>query len=110
MGGRIGLALLMVPLLVILAGCGTLAPQPDMSVAQLKAAAADKNASVVCSTIMGPWGTGKVVIVNLDQRVIDTGGVTVDANCLIGITTTKAAPVPRPIPAPVTLPSVPMPQ
>ena len=96
--------------LSMVTGCASLAPQPNMDVAQLKAAAADKNASVVCSTIMGPWGTGKVVIVNLDQRVIDTGGVTVDANCLIGITTTKVLPPPRTPAAQPTVDSAKVPQ
>ena len=89
----------LVMIVLSLTGCAGISGGPNMNVDQLKAVAADKNASVVCSTIMGPWGTGKVVIVNLDQRVIDTGGVTVDANCLVGITTTKAQPVPRPTPS-----------
>ena len=89
----------------LMAGCSMLTPQPNMDVAQLKAVAADKNASVVCSTIAGPWGTGKVVIVNMDQRVIDTGGVNVDANCLVGITTTKVLPAPKPAPVVAVDPS-----
>lgn len=80
-----------------LSGCAGISGGPNMNVDQLKAIAADKNASVVCSTIMGPWGTGKVVVVNLDQRVIDNGGVTVDSNCLVGITTQKAEPTPKPV-------------
>ena len=86
---------LLLLLVLLVTGCAGINGGPNMSVDQLKAVAADKNASVVCSTIMGPWGTGKVVIVTLDQRVIDTGGVSVDANCLVGITTAKAVPVPK---------------
>ncbi len=87
-------------MLLLVTGCAGINGGPNMSVDQLKAIASDKNASVVCSTIMGPWGTGKVVVVNMDQRVIDNGGVTVDANCLVGITNAKAIPVPKPAPTP----------
>lgn len=85
-----------------LAGCGTMAPQPNMNVDQLKAIVADKNASVACSTIMGPWGQGKIVLVNMDQRVISDGGVTVNPDC-----TVKIENVIPPKPAPVVTPAVP---
>lgn len=91
--------------LLLVTGCAGINGGPNMSVDQLKAIASDKNASVVCSTIMGPWGTGKVVVVNMDQKVIDNGGVNVDANCLVGITNVKAAPAPKPVVTPAADPS-----
>ncbi len=83
-----------------LSGCAGINGGPQMNVDQLKAIAADKNASVVCSTIMGPWGTGKVVIVNLDQRVIADGGVSVDANCLVTMTNAIHDKPPTAVPSP----------
>lgn len=50
----------------------------------------NKNAAVVCSSIVGPWGTSKLVVLNQDAGVIKDGGVSVDANCLV--TTTSATP------------------
>lgn len=95
--------ILLLCVLLMVTGCGTLAPQPNMNVDQLKAIVADKNASVACSTIMGPWGQGKIVLVNMDQRVISDGGVTVNPDCTVKIENMippkTAAPVVAPTPA-----------
>lgn len=80
----------------LVAGCAAMSGGPHMSVDELKAMAQDKNAGVICSTIMGPWGTGKVVAINLDQGVVRNGSISVDANCLVGITNTAPPKEPKP--------------
>lgn len=72
--------------LLMVSGCAAMGGGPNMNVDQLRAIASDKNASVICSTILGPFGTGKVVVVNLDQRVIMDGSVATDENCKVTIT------------------------
>ena len=72
--------------LSILSGCAAFQGGPNMDVAQLKAIASDKSATAVCSTISGPWGTGKVVVVNLDQRVISDGTVVLTPDCQVTMT------------------------
>lgn len=92
-------------LLLLVAGCAGINGGPNMNVDQLKAISADKNASVICTRIMGPWGTGVVVAVNLDQRVVQDGSVTTDgATCNTTISNTiHDKPV---VTAPVAAPKV----
>lgn len=73
---------LCIAMLLLLTGCASTGSQ-QMSAEQLKAVAADKNFSAVCSTIIGPWGTGKFVFVNVDRTVVVNGTIAVDANCLV---------------------------
>lgn len=68
--------------LLLLAGCQT-PGSSQMTADQLKAIAADKNFSAACSNIVGPWGTGKFVFVNVDRSVVVNGTIAVDANCLV---------------------------
>lgn len=86
-------------LLAALTGCASLIPNQGydatMTANQLKAIVADKNAGVVCSQIPTPMGPAKVVIVNIDQRVIDNGGITAGADCTVTFTQQKPAPVPK---------------
>lgn len=84
-----------------LAGCAAL-QGPNLSVDQLKAMAADKSAAIVCTQIVGAGGAGTVVTVNMDQRVIIDGGITVEPNCKTTITNTTP-----PKPAPATPPAQP---
>lgn len=79
---------------LFLVGCASFVPQPNMNADQLKALASDKNASAICSTILGPWGTGKLVVVNLDETRIN-GTVIVNPDCTITATTTVPPPIPR---------------
>ena len=90
-------------LALLLPACSMMQPNTDMTAAQIKELVKDKSGSVVCATVIGPWGTGKTVVVTLDQNVLKDGGVHVDANCLVAIT--SQAP-PR---APVAPPSPPAP-
>lgn len=80
--------LLLVCLVLLLAGCTAFSPPNTMSSDQLKAIAADKNASAVCSQVSGVWGTGRVVSVNVDKGSVQNGVVTVDANCTVSISNT----------------------
>lgn len=85
-------------LAIALSGC---ANYGGMSADQIKASVADKNAGAVCARIVGVWGTAVTVVANLDQRVIDSGGMTVSSangDCAVSINNVKAAPVPRPVP------------
>lgn len=74
-----------------LSACASMAG-PNMDAAQIKEIVKDKSGSVVCATVMGPWGTGKTVVVNLDSGVVRNGGVTVDPNCVVTVTTTANPP------------------
>ncbi len=87
---RIGIACL----LCMLSGCQSYG---SMSADQIVAATKDKNAGAVCFRIVGAFGTAVTVVANLDQRVIDNGGMTVstkDGECSVIINTAKPAPVP----------------
>lgn len=78
-------ALLCFLLLLTIPGCSMLQPSPELSASQLREMAKDKNGSVICATVLGPWGSGRTVVVSLDQNVIRDGGVQVDGNCLVSI-------------------------
>lgn len=85
---------------ILLSGCATTAQQ-SMSPEQLKALAADKNFSAVCSTVTGIHGTGKFVYVNVDRSVVNNGEIHVDNNCLVTMTNTRPGTVPPPPAVPV---------
>lgn len=72
-------------------GCSSLQPGgmdiTKMTESQIKAATADKSASATCVHGQGAWGTTRVVSVNLDKSTIPTGGVTVDPDCRVTMTT-----------------------
>ena len=76
--------------ILMLSGCAT---QSQMSAEQLRALAMDKNFSAVCSTIIGPYGTGRFVYVNVDRAVVANGAISVDANCLITMSNESNASV-----------------
>lgn len=77
-----------------LAACAS--PSPNISTDTIR------DGTVVCATVMGPWGSGKTVVAKLDERVIrDGGGVTVDANCTMNVQLLAPAPktvAPKPAP------------
>jgi uncharacterized protein YceK len=73
----------------LLTGCASLMqPSSNLSAEQITAATKDKSATVTCSTIIGAWGTAKLVTISLDQNAIKDGGVTVDGEkgCTANIT------------------------
>ena len=104
--------LLAVCVLFALSACAT--SNSQMSAEQLKAIAADKNFSAVCSNITGVWGTGKFVYANVDRTVVVNGTISVDANCLVTMSNESTAAIikggtvvvtpPAPVPAPVIVP------
>jgi hypothetical protein len=70
---------------LVLAGCAT--PGPDVKTDNIK------DGTVVCATLVGPWGSGKTVVTKLDQGVIRDGGtISIDGNCLMTIQLTPPAP------------------
>ena len=81
-------------IVVALSGCASL-QNPNMSAEQLKEIVADKNAFALCTTVTTMGGTGKVVTVTLDRTVIPNGSITVNADCVVTITTEQAAPRPK---------------
>lgn len=94
-------------LLLLVSGCaGFMQPNAGMNADQITAAAKDKSASVICSTIIGAWGTAKLVTINLDQNSIKDGGVTVDGEKGCTASITSAAP-PRAAPVAPAVPKAP---
>lgn len=75
---------LVVMVALALPACAT--QPPDINSANVKAG------TVVCATVMGPWGSGKTVVANLESGVIRNGGISVDPNCVMTITTTQSTP------------------
>lgn len=69
----------------LLAGCGTFGMN-KMTPEQIAASARDKNASVACVYAEYIGGKATTVIVNVDQRVIETGGVAINNDCTVLIT------------------------
>ncbi len=93
-------------LLLLLAGCQNMPGQSQMTAEQLKAVAADKNFSAVCSNVQGAWGTGKFVYANVDKSVVINGTISVDSNCVITMTNDSFKPVLVPVsPAPIVTPA-----
>lgn len=73
-------------LALLLAGC---ASAPELKTDNIK------DGTVMCGTLTGIYGTGKTVVVKLDERVIrDGGSVSVDPNCVVTIQ--LAPPQPKP--------------
>lgn len=56
-----------------------------MSAEQIKAAASDRSSVGTCSQVVGPWGTARIVYVQLDKGVSYDGEVTVNNECNVTI-------------------------
>jgi len=88
--------LLLAMIVLAVSGCAT--PAPDVKTDNIK------DGTVICATIMGPWGSGKTVVAKLEAGVIrDGGSVAVDANCLMTIQLAPPAPKVPPATPPQTL-------
>lgn len=90
-------ALLGLCALALLGGCASPAAPIDlqkMTAEQIKAAASDRSAVGTCSQVVGPWGTGRIVYVQLDRGVAPAGEVTVNAEC--NVTVKASAPLKEP--------------
>lgn len=57
----------------------------NMSAEQIKAAASDRSSVGTCSQVVGPWGTARIVYVQLDKGVSYDGEVTVNNECTVTI-------------------------
>lgn len=77
---------------LLLAGCASI-NAPQMSAEQLKAFAADKSMSAICTTGTGVWGTVTNVYVNWDKSALQNGGVSVDPRNSCALTVTNEIPV-----------------
>ena len=94
---------LLVILASLLAGCaGMLTPLPSAD--QIKSAVPGPNkASVVCANITGIGGSGHLLVITMDDKVIDNGGVNVSTDCTSVLTNAATVrPVIAPVPKPVT--------
>lgn len=80
-----------------LTACGLMQPTSDMSAAQITAATKDKNASVICSTIRGVWGSAELITITLDQNAIKDGGIVADNKGGCNAAITSAAPPKVPV-------------
>ena len=77
-----------------LPGCASLYG-PSMDASQIKEIVKEKSGTVVCATVLGPWGTTKIVVINLDQERGQRGGTAqVDANCVATVNNLGAPPKP----------------
>ncbi len=77
------LAALLVLCVWMLSGCSAMTGPNSLSASQLKAIAADKNASAICSQVTGMWGTGKVVSITIDKGSLIDGDFSVDDKCTV---------------------------
>lgn len=79
---------LMVAILLMTSACtGITTPLnlEKMSAEQIKAAASDRSSVGTCSQVVGPWGTARIVYVQLDKGVSYDGEVTVNNECNVTI-------------------------
>lgn len=85
---------------LIIAALVTILPACSSIPGDVAAIAKDtKSGSVVCTKFQGIWGSGTIVVANLEQGVIRNGAVTVSQDCgAIGISNQQnppAVPVPK---------------
>jgi hypothetical protein len=69
------------------AGMQIPADPAKMTAEQIKALAGDKSAQAACTTVGGPWGTGRTVFIQWDKGSAAAGTVTVTQDCQVSITT-----------------------
>lgn len=76
------LSTMLVLAILTLGGCQhLLGPNANLTEGQIKAYAADKNATAICTVSPTPWGAVKIVVLSLDKSAIASGGVAADGNC-----------------------------
>ncbi len=69
-----------------LTGCMAMPADPaKMTAEQIKASAGDRSAQAACTIVNSPWGVGRTIFVQLDQRTIPAGSVTVGTDCAVTI-------------------------
>jgi hypothetical protein len=62
-----------------MAGCASMGYQ-GMSPEAITAASKDKSVNAICTVFTGVWGSGKNFYLNVDQRLVENGGVGVTMN------------------------------
>lgn len=83
-------------LLLALAGCANIPADPTrMSAEQLRELVKDRSASAACTIVNSPWGVGRAIYIQLDQKTIINGTVTVDAECKTTINSTQKIEAPQ---------------
>ncbi len=84
----------------MLAGCAAQLPADPskMSPDQLAAVAKDRSAMASCTVGNGPWGVVRTIYVQVDQKTIPAGGVTVAADCSVTVQSEKVSAKPAPAP------------
>jgi len=93
--GRLALLAILLTVAYLLTACGGMnlpADPAKMTAEQIKALATDRSAAAACTTVAGPWGTGRTIFVQLDKGTIPAGAVTVSQDCQITITATEKKP------------------
>lgn len=92
-------ALVLVLIVAMLFGCAVPPPMDPskMTAEQITAAAKDRSALAICTTVNSPWGVGRTVHVQLDKATIPDGDVSVATDCAVTVRTNKAA-APKPPP------------
>jgi len=94
----LGLVLIVLALAATMSGCAPMFNQ-SMSPDQIKAAVSDRNASVVCAHVIGPWGSADTIVVNLDETAAVNGSVSVGEKCsAVTAGTVKPPAAPRDMP------------
>jgi len=67
---------------LLLSGCGTFGMN-SLSADQIAAASKAKDVNITCVHAEGVWGQATTTYVNVDQKTIDVGGVSVDPQCQV---------------------------
>lgn len=86
------IALTLFPIL-FLAGCGGLSPMV-MSGEQLQAV---PTGGALCSFIVGPWGTARIVYVNAERGSLPNGTISVDPNTCAVVMNNEPGPKAIPV-------------
>lgn len=72
------------PLLALLTGCASLAPD-DRSPEQIKASAADRSVEVKCVLVTTPWGPQRTILLTVDRSAINSGAVSATSDCQVSV-------------------------
>lgn len=82
-------------LAALMCGCASIPADPSrMSADQLRELSKDRSASAACSAINTPWGPARTVFVQLDQKSIVNGSVTVGQDCVVTVNNTQKVETP----------------
>ncbi len=92
---------------LFLSGCALFGPNPQLTAAQMKAAAGDNKNTAVCNSFPIMGGIAKIVILSEDQTRNVNGSITVEGNCdKITMSTDTVLPPPKMVTVPPAPPLV----